>query len=158
MSEMIPADTNLGTETHPLKAIKLASAAIRNAHPRESEALQQVLAIAENAPNYGGLGLNEESSVPEADRNELIFLISAWSEALNSADRSRPALEPSATKPANRRPMNITEKIFALHDVETKGWVKPGQMIRVRVDWIMASEFSWHVSLAIRNTHCPRKT
>ncbi|KAK7926607.1 hypothetical protein PG985_003605 [Apiospora marii] len=124
--------------------IKLASASIQDAHPRESEALQQVLAIAENAPNYGGLGLNENTTVSEEDRNELIFLVSAWLEALNSADRSRPALEPSATKPPDRRPMNVTEKIFALHDVEPKGWVKPGQMIRVRVDWIMASEFSWH--------------
>ncbi|KAK8081097.1 hypothetical protein PG997_008915 [Apiospora hydei] len=133
-----------GAELHPLKAIKAASASIRDAHPRESEALQQVLAIAENAPNHGGLGLDEDTPVSDTDRNELIFLISAWLEALNSADRSRPALEPSATKPADRRPMNVTEKIFALHDVETKGWVKPGQMIRVRVDWIMASEFSWH--------------
>ncbi|KAK8060834.1 hypothetical protein PG996_010764 [Apiospora saccharicola] len=132
------------TEPHPLKAIKLASAMIRDPHPRESEALQQVLAIAKSAPDYGGLGLDEESTVSEADRSELVFLVSAWLEALNSADRSRPALEPSATKPADCRPMNVTEKIFALHDVETRGCVKPGQMIRVRVDWIMASEFSWH--------------
>ncbi|KAK8043120.1 aconitase family protein [Apiospora phragmitis] len=127
------------TEEHPLRAIRLASARIRDARPRESEALQQVLAIAANAPNYGGLGLDAETPISEADRSELIFLVSAWLEALNSADRSRPALGPSATKPADRRPMNITEKIFALHDVETKGWVKPGQMIRVRVDWIMAN-------------------
>ncbi|KAK8128960.1 aconitase family protein [Apiospora sp. TS-2023a] len=144
LSERIPAYTSSGTEPHPLKAINFASASIRDAHPRESEALQQVLVIAKSAPNYGGVGLDEESTVSEADRNELVFLVSAWLEALNSADRSRPALEPSATKPTDRRPMNVTEKIFALHDVETRGWVKPGQMIRVRVDWIMASEFSWH--------------
>jgi hypothetical protein len=42
--------------------------------------------------------------------------------------------------------MNVTEKIFAFHDVESKGWVKPGEMIRIAVDWIMASEMSWHVS------------
>jgi hypothetical protein len=41
--------------------------------------------------------------------------------------------------------MNVTEKIFALHDVDSKGWVRPGETIRVAVDWIMASEASWHV-------------
>ncbi|KAK6827302.1 3-isopropylmalate dehydratase large subunit 2 [Apiospora arundinis] len=131
-------------ESHPLKAIKLASTRIRDAHSREFQALEQVLAIAENSPNYGGLGLNEEAPISEMDLNELLFLISAWLEALNSVDRGRPALEPSTARPTDRRPMNITEKIFALHDVEPKGWVKPGEMIRVRVDWIMASEFSWH--------------
>ncbi|KAI0477507.1 hypothetical protein GGR56DRAFT_637653 [Xylariaceae sp. FL0804] len=40
--------------------------------------------------------------------------------------------------------MNVTEKILALHDVAGKGWVRPGEVIRVAVDWIMASELSWH--------------
>ncbi|KAK6853952.1 3-isopropylmalate dehydratase large subunit 2 [Apiospora arundinis] len=60
-------------ESHPLKAIKLASTRIRDAHSRESQALEQVLAIAENSPNYGGLGLNEETPISETDLNELLF-------------------------------------------------------------------------------------
>ncbi|KAK7955724.1 aconitase family protein [Apiospora aurea] len=92
MESVIPQIAGLLESTRGVKvqseAIKAASASIRDAHPRESEALQQVLAVAENTPNYGGLGLDEEAP--------------------------------------------------------TKGWVKPGQMIRVRVDWVMASELSWH--------------
>ena len=68
---------------------------------------------------------------------------------MNSADRSKPRLAPAKTKPADRRPMNVTEKIFALHEAEGKGSVKPGEMIRVGVDWIMASDCSWHVSSAL---------
>jgi hypothetical protein len=148
--------TNLwvANESHPLKAIETVSKAIKDAHPRESEALQSVLAIAEKSPDFGGLGLSQDAAVSDVDRGELVFLSSAWLEALNSLDRGTRVLTPVSTKPAGRRPMNVTEKIFSLHDVESKGWVKPGQMIRVAVDWIMASEFSWHVS-TIRKCYIP---
>jgi hypothetical protein len=49
-------------------------------------------------------------------------------------------------RPKERRGMTTSEKIFAAHDIERKGEVKPGDMIRVDVDWIMASELSWSVS------------
>ncbi|CAK7234870.1 hypothetical protein SBRCBS47491_009095 [Sporothrix bragantina] len=39
--------------------------------------------------------------------------------------------------------MNVTEKIFAVHDIDGKGYVKSGETIRVSIDWIMASEASW---------------
>lgn len=42
--------------------------------------------------------------------------------------------------------MTLAEKIFASHDVDGKGFVRPGDMIRVSVDWVMASEASWGVS------------
>lgn len=41
--------------------------------------------------------------------------------------------------------MNVTEKIFAFHDVSRKGWVRPGEAILVSVDWVLSSEASWHV-------------
>lgn len=44
--------------------------------------------------------------------------------------------------------MTLSEKIFAAHDIEQRGELKPGDMIRVDVDWIMASEISWSVSSA----------
>lgn len=66
-------------------------------------------------------------------------------ESLNSAERCGKPLELLETKPAARRPMNVTEKIFALHDVTHQGSVSTGDTIRVSVDWIMASEASWHV-------------
>jgi hypothetical protein len=43
--------------------------------------------------------------------------------------------------------MNVAEKIFAIHDVDQKGHVKAGDMIRVSIDWVMASEASWSVCL-----------
>ncbi|CAI7665794.1 unnamed protein product [Penicillium glandicola] len=39
--------------------------------------------------------------------------------------------------------MTISEKIFATHDLSHKGFVAPGDIIRVHVDWILASEVSW---------------
>ncbi|KAF9874425.1 aconitase family protein [Colletotrichum karsti] len=47
--------------------------------------------------------------------------------------------------------MNVTEKIFALHDVDRRGWVRTGDMIRVSVDWVMASEATWHGMLQAYN-------
>jgi hypothetical protein len=43
--------------------------------------------------------------------------------------------------------MTISEKIFAMHDLNHKGFVAPGYIIRVHVDWILASEVSWAVGL-----------
>lgn len=48
--------------------------------------------------------------------------------------------------------MNLTEKIFAMHNVDAKGFLQPGDTIRVSVDWIMASEASWGVS-STRSSH-----
>ena len=42
--------------------------------------------------------------------------------------------------------MTLTEKIFEMHNVEATGSVQSGDVIRVSVDWIMASEASWSVS------------
>ena len=41
--------------------------------------------------------------------------------------------------------MALSEKVFASHDVERRGVLKPGDMVRVDVDFIMASELSWGV-------------
>ncbi|KAI1866711.1 uncharacterized protein JN550_007564 [Neoarthrinium moseri] len=138
-------------ESHPLQALQVVIDGIKSEHPREAGALESVLAIAENSTDFGGLGLSSESSVSVDKCDELVFLSSAWLESLNSADRSRQIRPPIATKPQSRRSMNVTEKIFALHDVESKGWVRPGEMIRVAVDWIMASEFSWHGMVSVYN-------
>jgi len=43
--------------------------------------------------------------------------------------------------------MTLSEKILSAHDIERRGELKPGDMVRVDVDWIMASELSWAVSL-----------
>ncbi|KAH7025837.1 3-isopropylmalate dehydratase large subunit 2 [Microdochium trichocladiopsis] len=142
-------------EPHSVKAIGAVAAVLRkSSHPREADALEQVVTIARNTPDYGGMGLGTEATtgVSDNDRSELVFLASAWLESLNSADRASRTLRPTAgPPPAGRRPMNVTEKIFAFHDVESKGWVRPGEMIRVSVDWIMSSEQSWHGMVQVYN-------
>ena len=40
--------------------------------------------------------------------------------------------------------MTLAEKIFAAHDVARRGEVRPGDVIRLDVDWVIASELSWY--------------
>lgn len=97
----------------------------------------------------GGLGLSEAASVTPEQEAEILFLSSAWLEALNSADRARSLPTPLALRPEGRRGMTLSEKIFAMHDIDRKGFVTPGELIRVDVDWVIASEASWAVRSAL---------
>ena len=112
-------------------------------YQREADVLLEVKRKCVSPTNFGGLGLDRNSKLDDHQQKEVLFLCEAWLEALNSADRaSRPPV-PLSTRPVRRRGMTTTEKVFAMHDVEQRGSVKPGQVIRVAVDWIMASELSW---------------
>lgn len=64
-------------------------------------------------------------------------------EALNYEDRRSSPIQPLDYRPDGRRGMTLAEKIFASHDVSRKGEVKVGDVIRLDVDWVMASELSW---------------
>lgn len=121
-----------------------------NGHQREANAVNDVLVICEQPTDLGGLGLNDklESPTPEQDA-EIVFLVSAWLESLNSADRTKSRPAPLPSRPEGRRGMTLSEKIFALHDVNQTGFVSPGDLIRVDVDWVIASEASWRVGFPI---------
>ncbi|SPO07049.1 probable aconitase family protein [Cephalotrichum gorgonifer] len=112
-------------------------------YTREAEALRNVIQICQTSSNHGGLLPSESDGPAEVFGSEITFLVSAWLESLNSEDRAAHQIVPSPTRPANRRPMTLTEKIFAMHDIGRRGVVCPGETIRVSVDWIMASEASW---------------
>ncbi|GAT21798.1 aconitase family protein [Aspergillus luchuensis] len=112
-------------------------------HPREANALTDVLAISQQPTEIGGLGLSAADSLTPEQEAEITFLVTAWLEALNSADRARAPPVPLAVRPPGRRGMTLSEKIFALHDIDRKGSVAPGELIRVDVDWVIASEASW---------------
>ncbi|KAF4225630.1 hypothetical protein CNMCM6457_008052 [Aspergillus fumigatiaffinis] len=112
-------------------------------HVRESSALADVLRVSTQPHDLGGLGLDDASDLTAQQESEVLFLLSAWLEALNSADRSRSMVAPLPSRPPGRRGMTLSEKIFALHDVARRGWVAPGDLIRVDVDWVIASEASW---------------
>ena len=43
------------------------------------------------------------------------------------------------------RPMTLTQKILAAHAIGLgRGWVQAGDILRIRVDWTIASELAWN--------------
>lgn len=130
-----------------LKQLRSLSTMLRDSgYPVESGAILDVCEMATTSTDFGGLGLVEDvENISEQDVAELIFLVAAQLEAANSAERAKAPLQSLSTRPVGRRGMTLGEKILAAHDVERKGEVKPGDVIRVDVDWVMASELSWRV-------------
>ena len=120
-------------------------------HVREADTFQDVYNHCIALPDFGGLGLAPDQQLSEHQEAEVVFLLSAHLEGLNSADRQGAPVTPLGHRPLGRRGMTLAEKIFAAHDIERKGQVKPGQVIRVDVDWIMASEISWEVGVLVNN-------
>ena len=119
--------------------------------PQEAEVLREAQELSILSPDFGGLGLSSSPTTfltPE-DEKSILFLVSAYLESLNSQDRAKSIPPPLSSRPAGRRGMTLSEKIFAAHDVEKRGVLKPGDMVRVDVDFIMASEISWAVSFSI---------
>jgi hypothetical protein len=93
--------------------------------------------------DFGGLSLSPSIPLSSHEEASVLFLVSAWLESLNSADRAKSPPKPLPSRPAGRRGMTLSEKILAAHDVERRGVLKPGDMVRVDIDWVMASELSW---------------
>ena len=115
-------------------------------HLRESETLKEVHSLCTLPTDFGGLGLNATAEPAPEEEQEIYFLVSAWLETLNSEDRCRSPNFLLPSRPEGRRGMTLAEKILSMHDIEKRGSVKPGDMVRVSVDWVMASESSWAVS------------
>jgi hypothetical protein len=82
----------------------------------------------------------------EREADDVVILCEAFIEALKSEKRAQRDCKPLNHRPKGRPGMTMTEKIFAMHDISRKGFVRPGNVIQVDVDWIMASELSWGVS------------
>ena len=120
---------------------------------REAEALSDVYGLSILSTEFGGLGYKPDSQLVQKEEAEVLFLVSAWLESLNSADRSKAPAKHLSSRPDGRRPMTLSEKIFAAHDIDRKGAVKPGDVVRVNVDWIMASELSWRVRIVHANVN-----
>ena len=127
-----------------LRAIKNVSQRLKEKSlEREASVLLEVSEKCMGPKNFGGLGLDAQAELDESERKEVLFLCEAWLESLNAEDRALERPAPLSSRPSGRRGMTLTEKLFAMHDVRQSGSVKPGQVIRVAVDWIMASELSW---------------
>ncbi|KAJ5184042.1 hypothetical protein N7492_001658 [Penicillium capsulatum] len=110
---------------------------------REATALSDVMEICRQPKELGGLGILSSTVLSAEQDSEIMFLVSAWLESLNSADHAAELAEPLNFRPQGRRGMTLSEKIFAMHDMDQKGFVTPGELIRIHVDWVIASEASW---------------
>ncbi|RFU76559.1 aconitase family [Trichoderma arundinaceum] len=116
---------------HPITLLgNISQVLLSQGASRESQVFSQISEICSTSPNYGGLGLKQDEQATEDDIHEISFLISAWQSVQKIAPKDRP-------------PMTVTEKIFAMHALDSKGYVRTGETIRVSLDWIMASEASW---------------
>jgi hypothetical protein len=111
-----------------------------------SEALHQTVSKCTTPEDFGGYGVAPETQLTSSQEADVVFLCSAFIEAVKSEERARSKPQPLRHKPKGRRPMTMAEKVFAAHDVSQRGYVKPGDIIQVDVDWILASELSWQVS------------
>ena len=129
---------------------KIADALALNGKVAESEAIQTAVAKCIEKETFGGLGLDQAHDLSDKAQDEILFLVDSWLESLNSRERAQFAPIPLSVKSKETRPMTLTEKIFAHH---TRGKVpieglRVGDMVRVAVSWILASEASWTVSQA----------
>ncbi|KAJ9494116.1 hypothetical protein H2202_010423 [Exophiala xenobiotica] len=107
------------------------------------DALEEVVQRCTTHPDFGGYGMIIDGQLQPQQQNDVVFLCSAFLEALKSAARAQSRPLPLKSRPAGRRGMTMSEKIFAMHDVSRKGFVQPGDIIQVDVDWVLASELSW---------------
>jgi hypothetical protein len=127
----------------------LSSALTRISRQREAGAIDQVLEKAVDKKAFGGLGLDRSGPATPSDYEEVHFLIEAWLESLNSQEKATTQLSTVDVRSVETKPMNLAQKIFAHHTIGgcTIEGLAIGDLVRVGVDWVIASELSWSVSL-----------
>ena len=136
------------------------SSTLKDAHkPAEAEALEQVREKVVDRKEFGGLGLDDSDAATPAQQAEILFLIEAWLEAINSHERARNFLSYSSTPAEGTRPMTLAQKVFAQHVVGKKParGLAAGDVVRVGIDWVLASELSWQVCF-IRTMYAKSRT
>jgi hypothetical protein len=130
--------------------LSLISSALRRiSKQREAEAIDQVLEKAVDKKAFGGLGLSNSRLATSSDYDDVIFLTEAWLESLNSQDKETNQFSTIDIRSEKTKPMNLAQKIFAHHTIRgcpIEG-LSIGDLVRVGVDWIIASELSWSVRL-----------
>ncbi|KIW88776.1 uncharacterized protein Z519_10823 [Cladophialophora bantiana CBS 173.52] len=122
------------------------SDALRGAHQAsEAEALDQVREKAVDRKAFGGLGLHDDNEATPAQQSEVLFQVEAWLEAVNSRERAKNFLSYQSAPAEGTRPMNLAQKIFTQHVIGEKPakGLAAGDVIRIGIDWILASELSW---------------
>ncbi|KIW49930.1 hypothetical protein, variant 1 [Exophiala xenobiotica] len=138
-------DPAKSADSIPTTLTRYISALIQADRPAEAETLQQVHDKVVDNPNFGGLGLVEGVKATAHQHSEAIFLVEAWLDAITSREREREYLSFLKTPATGTKPMTLAEKIFAQHVIGERPphGLKAGDVVRVGVDWILASELSW---------------
>ena len=112
----------------------------------EADALDQAHDKVTRSPSFGGLGLSSDDVPTRAQYDEAIFLCEAWLESIESQRQSKNFLTVNTTRPAGSKPMTLAQKIFTQHALgsrEAEHGLAVGDVVRVGVDWVIASELSW---------------
>lgn len=111
------------------------------------EALRHVLDLCDLDKELGGLGLQNISwdMMSEATIDKVIFTVQAWLTASKSQESIKGLPHPLLHKPSGRQPMTLAAKILAHHARSTTSLngVRPGDLLLVAIDWVIASELSW---------------
>ena len=111
----------------------------------EATILDHVVEKAIDSPSHGGLGITSSIPLKPDQYAELIFLVSAHLTSLRSRSLTRSYLSTISQPLPNANPMTLAQKIFAQHALSpiTPTGLSTNTVLRVGVDWILASELSW---------------
>lgn len=117
----------------------------QNSMQGEAEAVERAREKVIDSPSFGGLGIGHATSLSDEERDEVLFLVDAWLEALNAQEKAAPQLPLTTQRSPQARPMTLAQKIFAQHVVGgcPEQGLQAGDVVRVNIDWILASELSW---------------
>ncbi|KAL3444271.1 aconitase iron-sulfur domain-containing protein [Aspergillus insuetus] len=117
----------------------------------EATSLRHVLDLCRAPVDRGGLACITSNSEFKEWPTSLVQLqsvrelIEAWLEALNATESATKLPPPLAVKAGGARPMTLAEKILAQHafSLHSSQGLRTGELVRVSVDWVVASELSW---------------
>ena len=130
-----------------LNVLSQTSEQLRNiSRPAEAEALDQVVDKVTRSASFGGLELSNDSIPTPAQYEETTFLCEAWIDSVRSQETSKSFLNFNTSPGQNTKPMTLAQKIFTQHALgskEAQRGLALGDVVRVGVDWIIASELSW---------------
>jgi hypothetical protein len=117
-------------------------------HTKEADALDQALWKCQQPIEYGGLGYDPNSALSNSEEAEVLFQIEAHLCAIKAREQGWRRPVPLLSKNAETKPMTLAQKIFAHHAIGATPLegLHLGDVARVAVDWIMASELSYLVS------------
>ena len=154
LTNLLSKSQNIEPGSTPINKTNSISAVLSDAskqlrqisRPAEAEALDQVREKVIDSPSFGGLGLSDDDTPTTKQYNEIEFLCEAWLESVKSQKLSRDYLDINASRPKDAKPMTLAQKVFTQHTLvskEAEHGLALGDVVRVGVDWIIASELSW---------------